>query len=83
MFGALTTYFDEIFGYDNFYAHGAAIAAAYIPYAIVSGLWIGCIARIVILALAMGIWCKYFSNDDVEEYGRGAFIALSLPLLLI
>lgn len=83
MFGALTTYWDKIFGYDNFYMHGGMIALAYLPYAIVRGCWIGFIIRCIVLALFMGIWCKIFSNDIVEEAGRGSSIVATLPLLLI
>ena len=83
MFGALTTYWDKIFGYDNFYMHGGMIAFAYLPYAIVQGCWVGFVIRCVVLALFMGIWCKVFSNDITEEVGRGASIVATLPLLLI
>ena len=80
MFGALTTYWDKIFGYDNFYLHGLAIGLAYLPYLMVIP-WYLLIIRAIIMGLFMGIWCKVFSNDLVEEYGRGGIIGLTLILL--
>lgn len=81
--GALTTYWDFIFGEDNFFAHGAMIAAALFPFIILNGFWVGFVIRIVTLSLFMGIWCKIFGNADIEEYGRGGAIAATLPLMLI
>lgn len=83
-FGGLVTYWDDLCsGQDNFYVHGAVIAFALLPYAIVEGHWIGYILRIVLMAGFMGYWCKVFSNDYVEECGRGAIIIASLALMLI
>ena len=79
MFAALTTYYDKIFGYDNFYVHGLVIGLAYLVY----GLWLVVVVRAIIMALFMGLWCKYFKNDYVEECGRGAIIGITLPMLLI
>ena len=31
MWLALTTYYDDIFGYDNYWVHGFGVAAAYLP----------------------------------------------------
>lgn len=83
MFGALTTYWDDLFGYDNYYMHGGMVALAYLPYAIVTGVWLWFIVRVIVVALFMGIWCDIFKKDWVEEGGRGGIIALSLPLLLL
>lgn len=87
---ALTTYYDFINGDDNYYLHGVGIAAGLLPfiiYGVATGtayiniLWFG--VRIIALGGFMGLWCKVFSNDYVEEYGRGASIIASLPILLI
>ena len=82
MFGALTTYWDRIFGYDNYYAHGFCVSLAYIPYAIATGNWLGFLIRLTVVALFMGMWCDGFKNDVVEEAGRGGIIALTLPLII-
>jgi hypothetical protein len=86
MFGALTTYWDSFppnKGKDNFWMHGFFIGLAYVPYAISTGDFWGWVIRACVLAILMGGWCAYFGNVDVEEYGRGAFIGLTLPLLLL
>lgn len=80
MWGALTTYWD-ITGRDNFYLHGFGIALAFVFLA--NGHWLGFGIRAVTLAVLMGAWCAIFKNDWVEECGRGAFIVLTLPLMLI
>jgi len=77
---ALTTYHDWT-GTDNFYLHGFFIGLALLP--ITYHLWVLCLIRAVVLGLAMGLWCKVFKNDIVEECGRGAFIIITLPILLI
>lgn len=83
MWGALTTYWDFINGDDNFWLHGFGIALAFLPFAIVSGDWLWFAARCLALAVLMGGWCAVFKNDWVEELGRGAFIVLTLLILLI
>jgi len=82
MFGALTTYWDSVFGYDNFFFHGFMIGIAYIFYAF-SGLWFMIFVRAVALGIGMHIWCKIFKKDWVEEGGRGAMIGATLPMMLI
>ena len=82
MFGACTTYWDWLFGYDNFYAHGLAIGLAYLPYLLIIP-WYLILARAVIMSLFMGFWCNYFTSDIIEEGGRGAIITATLPILLI
>ncbi len=70
--GAFTTYWDDIFGYDNFYAHGAMLALASFPYCIWGPMaWWVLAIKVVVAGLAMGLWCDYFSNHIVEEGGRG------------
>lgn len=84
VFAALTTYWDDMFnGVDNFYVHGLGIALAYTPYGLAASMGMGFTLRCIVLAVAMGVLCKYSSNDYVEECGRGALIILTLPLLLI
>ena len=66
MWGMLTTYWDFLFGYDNFFMHGAGIAFAFIPFAIVSGGWLGFGIRFISLALTMGIWSKCFDVESIK-----------------
>lgn len=86
MYGAMTTYWDEISfnkGKDNFFMHGFFIAAALLPFVIISKEWSGYFLRIAVLSIIMGLWCETFSDVDVEEYGRGFLIGLTLPLMLV
>ena len=64
MFGALTTYWDSLFGgKDNFFAHGFGIAVALLPVIIVSsGLWWGYLAYAVVMPVLMGVWCLIFKT---------------------
>lgn len=82
MWGALSTYWDRVFGYDNFYMHGAIIGLAYILY----GAWIALIIRIIVLALTMG-GLNWFVNkykikyrDWIEEFFRGGITTLTQVL---
>ena len=85
LFGMLTTYWDFLFkGKDNFYMHGFMCGVAYMFYGIAHPellLWLG--IRAIVMGVFMGVWCKIFSNDLVEEFGRGGIIIATLPLLLI
>lgn len=76
MFGGLTTYMDSVFGYDNFYAHGALCGLAGIPL-----IWAGIpiwlvLARLIICPLGMGLWSKLVKKDIPQEIGRGIFFIL-------
>jgi len=75
-FGALTTYYDWLFGYDNYYAHGlgCGLAGISLVWADVP-LWI-ILARLTLCTIGMGLWSKYTKNDVVEEIGRGVFFIL-------
>ena len=75
-FGALTTYWDRIFGYDNFYAHGLGCGLAGIPliWADVP-LWI-VLARLTLCTVGMGLWSKLINHDITEEFGRGVIFIL-------
>ena len=84
LFGALTTYWDEVFGYDNFWAHGFACGMALLPLAIANPTLLFAVGiRALVMALMMGIICKLSGNDFVEEFGRGSALTITLPLLLV
>ena len=81
MWAFLTTYWDRVFGEDNFFAHGLMIGLALIPFIWdVSWHMIG--FRALFMSAFMGVWCLLFKNDVVEEMGRGAVIVFTLVLLL-
>lgn len=84
LFGMLTTYWDWLFKYDNYWFHGFTCGLAfawYGWYAPELWLWLG--VRALVMAVFMGTWCHVlFPNDVVQETGRGAIIPFTLPLLL-
>lgn len=80
--GALTTYWDELFGFDNFWFSGFMVGLALFPLYWVGFYWYMILARALILAVLWGGWCAVFSKDTTEEYGRGAFVALTILLLI-
>ena len=80
---SLSTYWDWVFGEDNFYFHGFMIALSYLWFPLFTGLWATFILRCVILALLAGIISAESTDVDVEELGRGGSIGVTLALFLI
>lgn len=83
MGGALSTYWDRLFGFDNFWFHGFMFGAAKLMFAIFSGMWLGFGIHCLVSALAMGSISVSSRDVDVEEFGRGAVTGIALPLLMI
>ena len=85
-FGALTTYFKKS-GTEakwwNWLFHGLGISLAFLPFALVSGLWLGFLLRCIVCSLGIMIWSEKISNVVWEEAGRGFLATITLPLLLI
>jgi len=86
-FSSLTTYWDSVCGYDNFYMHGYACSLAYIPYAIINGHYIDFLARCLICTLQMGLINRLVNkysvkySDWIEELSRGFILNITLILL--
>ena len=86
--GALSTYWDFLFGFDNFWFHGFMIGVATLPYVFFGvSIW-AWLVQAVALAVFMGVLChvldrvhRFFGKNYVEEPGRGASIPLSALLL--
>lgn len=82
MGGALSTYYDTIFCYDNMYAHGFMVGVATFPL-----VWVGIHLWVIViyagaLGLSMGIICHRLKINAVKkELGRGALIILLLLIL--
>jgi hypothetical protein len=81
--GALTTYWDEIFGFDNYWFSGFMAGLGAFPLYWAGYHWYTILARAFLLAVLWGGWCAIFKKDTTEEYARGAFIAATIPLLFI
>jgi hypothetical protein len=74
-YGALTTYLDNIFGYDNFWAAGFLCGIAGLPLLVFIPWWIVAL-RLIINTVGQGLVSKLSGNDNVEEFSRGAFFIL-------
>jgi len=74
--GAISTYWDWLFGYDNFFAHGLGCSLATIPLYWVGVPWWILLIHGVICTLGMGLWSKLIGNDVLEECGRGVLFIL-------
>ena len=72
---AISTYWDFLFGYDNFWFHGFMLGIATAPIAYATGHWWLFIALVAVRTLFIGLWCKLVGWDIAEEFGRYA----SLP----
>lgn len=73
--GALTTYWDFLFGYDNFYMHGLGCGLAALPLCMVIPWWI-VLLRAINCMVGMGLWSKFISNDVKEESGKGVLFII-------
>ena len=81
VFFAHRTYWDRVFKYDNYFAHGLAIGLSYLPYVLTGAIGvIGYLIRSAVLAVFMGVWCLIFDKDTIEEGGRGGIQPISLLL---
>jgi hypothetical protein len=80
---ALSTYWDWLFGFDNYFMHGFGCGLASIPlmWADVS-LW-GVLARIFACAVLMGGWSVLIKWDELEEEGRGLIFCGTMGLLIL
>lgn len=81
--GALSTYWDELFGFDNFWFSGFVVGLAAFPLIWAGYHWYWILARALVLAVLWGGWSAIVGKDTWEEYGRGAFVAATLPLMMI
>jgi hypothetical protein len=79
--GALSTYWDFLFGYDNFYFHGFMVGLAAFPIAIVSGHWWLFAVRCVFMAVWMGGWSALISEPNLEEAGRYAPVGATIFMI--
>ncbi len=85
-FGSLTTYWKKK-GTEakwwNWLLTGLGYSLAFLPFAFVSGHWVGFALRCLFCSVGTMIWSEKVGNVVWEEAGRGAIPTLTLPLLLI
>src|SRR3990167_3326967 len=77
--GALSTYRyflpkPKDYQWWHYSLHGFMVSLAAIPYAYVSGHWMGLWIRCVICAILVGAWSHFIGWDDLEEGGRGTIL---------
>lgn len=81
MGGALSTYWDKIFGYDNMYAHGAGVGMAALSLLWVMHWW-AILIYAAVVSVSMGLISHQIKLHAVKrEKGRGAIIILALLIL--
>jgi hypothetical protein len=73
---ALSTYYDFLFGYDNYYIHGLGCSLATIPLLWCGLSWWILLIHIIVCTFGMGWISKKSNVDYIEEFGRGAFFIL-------
>jgi hypothetical protein len=85
-FASLTTYFKKK-GEDalwwNWCCVGLAFSLSFLPYAFISGCWLGFMVRGIVLIICIPLWSVSQGNAVREELGRGFLANITIPLLLI
>ena len=81
--GAVSAYWGQDEKKWGFYWHGLGIALATCPTIAGNGHPCGFLARLVVLPVLMALWSEKVGFDIIEEFGRGALIILTLPLLML
>ena len=82
MWASLSTYWDELFGYDNHWFHMFMIGFSLLPVMFFSfPVELG--MRCIILAVVGGSWSKFTGNATYEELGRGVLLPLTLLGVLL
>lgn len=76
LWASLSTYWDELFGYDNHFMHGFMCQFSLLPIVIFSGYYFAFAVQCIVLALAMGLYSLYEGNAYKEEMGRGFFLTI-------
>lgn len=87
---SLTTYYDTIFGKDNFWVSGDLCGVAFLPLVFTGIIWQAILLRAIVLAIIWGSLNKYLPSkvliwrrDVAEEFLRYASVVLTLYILLM
>lgn len=79
---ALSTYYDTIFGFDNYWFHGFMIGLAAFPLFWGGIAWYAIMGRAILLGALVGGWSTLIKVDWIEEIGRGLLITGTVPFFL-
>lgn len=86
-FGILAGAVSAYWGLDEkkwgYWAHGLGLSLALLPVALITKHYLGYGLLCLVLTSLMTIWSEYTSVDYIEEFGRGALIILTIPLLCL
>jgi len=84
--GSMTTYWKKK-GTDahwyNWVFTGLGYSLAYLPYAFLSGIWAGFLARIILTTAGIVWWSQKQGDAVKEEFGRGFIQNITIPILTI
>ena len=72
MFGALTTYWDELFGYDNYWFSGFAVGLSTVPLIWIGIHWYIILLKCLVIGLIWGSINKLLKNAVIVEFLRYA-----------
>jgi len=78
MGGMLSTYWDWLFKKDTFWFAGLCVGLALLFLIGLGVAWGLIVARAAILGVSWGILCANTGSADIEEYGRGSLLVLTL-----
>ena len=79
---ALSTYYDPIFKYDNFFAHGAGVGLSIFPLFWTGVYWYSILIYTILMGLGMGIIShKLKKTAVIKELCRGFLVVLLLIIL--
>jgi hypothetical protein len=74
---AISTYWDFLYKFDEFYTHGFFIGLSAFTIALVTGHWWLFAIRTIMLTVFIGVWSALISNTVWEESGRYTSIPLT------
>jgi hypothetical protein len=81
MIAAISTYWDFLFGYDNFWFHGFMLGVSVAPIAYATGHWWLFLALVIVRTVFMGAWSKFIGWDVLEESGRYASLPTTIWMI--
>jgi hypothetical protein len=76
MGGMLSTYWDFLFGYDNYWFHGFGVGLSIFPLIFAGYTWWIVLLHAVVMAILVGGLSVLIKKDWLEEMSRGFVISI-------
>lgn len=76
LWASLSTYWDNLFGYDNHFMHGFMCQFSLLPIVFFSGYYVAFVIQCILLCLSMGFYSLYEGNAYKEEMSRGFLLTI-------